>query len=226
MAVQPAEARKACTEKPVEIDLHGLRLGGLISVPEAPLGMVLFAHGAGSSRFSRRNRMVAATLLKARLGSLLMDLLTGDEIGDMRAIFDVEMLAGRVEQVAAWLEGRPEGARLPLGLFGASTGAAASLIACARKPGFFKAVVSRGGWPDLADAWLPLVDAPTLLVVGGNDREVLQLNRQARERLAGIGELVEIAGASHLFEEPGTLEEVALLARDWFFRHLAGGHHR
>ncbi len=111
-------------------------------------------------------------------------------------------------------------------MFGASTGAAAALIACARKPGFFKAVVSRGGRPDLADAWLPLVDTPTLLVVGGNDREVLQLNRQARERLAGTRELVEIAGASHLFEEPGTLEEVALLARDWFLRHLAGGPHR
>lgn len=223
MSVAQTDTRKACVEKPVEMDLPGLRLGGLISVPEAPLGMVLFAHGAGSSRFSQRNRMVASTLLKARLGSLLMDLLTGEEEGDQRLVFDVELLAGRVEQAAFWLAGRPEGAHLPLGLFGASTGAAAALIACARKPGHFRAVVSRGGRPDLADAWLPLVETPTLLVVGGNDREVLQLNRQARDRLAGTRELVEISGASHLFEEPGTLEEVALLARDWFLRYLNGG---
>ena len=223
MAVTQTEALKACVEKPVQIDLPGISLGGLVSVPENPLGLVLFAHGAGSSRFSQRNRMVASTLWKARLGSLLMDLLTEEEAADRRLVFDVERLAGRVEQAADWVTGRPEGAGLPLGVFGASTGAAAALIACARKRGLFQAVVSRGGRPDLADTWLPLVEAPTLLVVGGNDREVLQLNRQARDRMVCTCELVEISGASHLFEEPGTLEEVALLARDWFLRHLDGG---
>jgi dienelactone hydrolase len=200
-------------------------LEGDLTVPEGAQGVVLFAHGSGSSRHSPRNGRVARLLNEARLATLLVDLLTPDEevaerrTGHLR--FDIGLLAERLVEAADWLGRQPETQDLALGCFGASTGAAAALVAAATRPHTVTAVVSRGGRPDLAGQALPLVRAPTLLVVGGDDRTVLELNRQAGERLRCEKRLVVIPGATHLFEEPGALEEVARLARDWFERHLA-----
>jgi dienelactone hydrolase len=200
-------------------------LEGDLTVPEGAQGVVLFAHGSGSSRHSPRNGRVARLLNEARLATLLVDLLTPDEevaerrTGHLR--FDIGLLAERLVEAADWLGRQPETQDLALGCFGASTGAAAALVAAATRPHTVTAVVSRGGRPDLAGQALPLVRAPTLLVVGGDDRTVLELNRQAGERLRCEKGLVVIPGATHLFEEPGALEEVARLARDWFERHLA-----
>jgi pimeloyl-ACP methyl ester carboxylesterase len=198
---------------------------GELSLPAKAAGVVLFAHGSGSSRHSPRNRAVAATLRRAGLGTLLIDLLTPAEEradavrGHLR--FDIPFLGRRLLGAMDWL-GRPAAARgLRLGLFGASTGAAAALVAAAELPERVAAVVSRGGRPDLAGAALARVVAPTLLIVGGEDHVVIGMNRAAYGHLAGVKELVIVPGATHLFEEPGAIEEVARLAAAWFVRHLA-----
>jgi dienelactone hydrolase len=202
----------------VEIPVPGARLPGDLTVPEEGAPAVLFAHGSGSSRHSPRNRRVAATLNRAGLATLLFDLLTPAEAEDRANVFDVELLASRLQAATRWLRGQPHppGA---VGYFGASTGAAAALWAAAGGEGI-GAVVSRGGRPDLAGPVLDRVRAPTLLIVGGEDRVVLELNREARQRMRCPTELAVVPGAGHLFEEPGALEEVARMAADWFSRHL------
>ncbi|WP_405440521.1 phosphoribosyltransferase family protein [Streptomyces avidinii] len=200
----------------VEVDAGGLTLPGDLALPEGAGAVVVFAHGSGSSRHSPRNRSVAAELNRAGLGTLLLDLLTPAEETDRAHVFDVETLAGRLADATAWLRGRVS---LPIGWFGASTGAAAALWAAAADPEV-GAVVSRGGRPDLAGPRLAAVRAPTLLIVGGRDTTVLDLNRRARSELRCENRLEVVPGATHLFDEPGTLEEVAVLARDWFIRHL------
>ena len=204
----------------------GAVLDGDIVIPERASGIVVFAHGSGSSRHSPRNRAVAAGLWDRGLGTLLMDLLTMDEeavdIRTRHLRFDVDLLAGRLVDAAAWLGRHPDTRDLPLGYFGASTGAAAALIAAAVEPQPVHAIVSRGGRPDLAGEHLQHVRAPTLLIVGGRDDVVLRLNREAAARLGGPWKLDIVPGATHLFEEPGALEEVSRLAGDWFVEHLGG----
>lgn len=201
-----------------------VELEGSLEVPEGAQGVVLFAHGSGSSRHSPRNRFVAKELQGGGLGTLLIDLLTPEEEAvDLRTRelrFDIEGLARRLVGVVDWLGEHPDTAGLGIGLFGASTGAGAALVAAAERPEV-GAVVSRGGRPDLAGAALTRVRAPTLLIVGGFDKPVIELNRRAFERLSETKDLQIVPGASHLFEEPGTLDEVARLARTWFTRHLS-----
>jgi dienelactone hydrolase len=202
-------------------------LEGDLVLPEAASGIVLFAHGSGSSRHSPRNRQVAARLNQAQLGTLLVDLLTpAEERLDLVTAehrFDINLLARRLVGAIDWLRRSPAES-LPIGLFGASTGAAAALVAAAARPEDVGAVVTRGGRPDLAGPALPRVRAPTLLIVGGADPVVLELNEQAFELLQTEKQLVVIPGATHLFEEPGALQEVARLAADWFTKHLRGEH--
>jgi dienelactone hydrolase len=190
-------------------------------MPRQPLGIVAFAHGSGSGRFSPRNQFVAEVLHDGGLGTLLIDLLEEDEAEDRRRVFEIELLANRLTAAADWLGQDSETRSLRLGYFGASTGAAAALVAAANQPGLVGAVVSRGGRPDLARHVLHAVIAPTLLIVGGHDDDVLDLNRQAFALLGCAKQLVVIPGATHLFPEPGTLEEVARVAKQWFLRHLA-----
>ncbi len=194
-------------------------LEGILGVPEAASGIVLFAHGSGSSRLSPRNSYVAEALREAGLGTLLFDLLTEDEAENRAHVFDIRLLAERLEMAARWIVRERTG--LPLGLFGASTGAAAALVAAAAMPDAVGAVVSRGGRPDLAGPALPKVAAPTLLIVGGDDPEVLDLNREALAELRCTKRLDIVPGATHLFEEPGKLDQVIDLARGWFRTHLA-----
>ncbi len=189
--------------------------------PSDPAAFVVFAHGSDSSRHSPRNRFVAATLQRAGLGTLLVDLLVGHEEADRANVFDIELLGGRLIAAVGWLNARPEAAGHPIGFFGASTGAGAALWAAADPSISVGAVVSRGGRPDLAGDRLADVRAPTLLIVGGADTRVIELNRLALAGLTCPAELTIVPGATHLFEEPGTLEEVATLARDWFLAHLA-----
>jgi pimeloyl-ACP methyl ester carboxylesterase len=199
-------------------------LGGDLVVPDTAGGVVLFAHGSGSSRHSLRNRYVAKVLQQAGLATLLMDLLTTDEdaldaqTGALR--FDVELLARRLVDVTSWLIDQPQTAQLPIWYFGASTGAAAALVAAANRPNSVSAVVSRGGRPDLAGDALRHVVAPTLLIVGGRDTLVLELNRKAFAELPGEKKLEIVPDATHLFEEPGALESVAQLAKSWFVLYL------
>jgi putative phosphoribosyl transferase len=211
-------------EEDVTIALDGLRLEAHLAIPSQLSGVVIFAHGSGSGRHSPRNRQVAEVLLSAGIGTVLADLLTAEE-EDLDAStrglrFDIPKLAGRVAAIIDWAADRPEAANRPYGLFGASTGAAAALVAAAERPASVRAVVSRGGRPDLAGDYLAGVRAATLLIVGGRDEEVLELNHQAMDKLNTKKELVVVPGATHLFEEPGALEQVAELARDWFTRHL------
>jgi dienelactone hydrolase len=212
-------------ESAVEIPADGVLLEGDLTVPADAHGIVVFAHGSGSGRFSPRNRAVANVLVQAGLATLLMDLLTPqEEAVDLRTRhlrFDVALLGRRVIATIDWLGADPAVGQLPVGCFGASTGAAAALIAAAERPQRVGAVVSRGGRPDLAGEALARVTAPTLLIVGGNDLDVLRLNQHALRMLAGEARLEIVPGATHLFEEPGALERVAVLARDWFLRHLA-----
>jgi putative phosphoribosyl transferase len=205
----------------VVVDLGSLQLGGHLTVPHRPSGTVVFAHGSGSSRHSSRNRAVAAVLNRAGLATLLFDLLTPDEEHDRANVFDVALLAERLTLATRWL--RRDAGIDPgrVGWFGASTGAAAALWAAAEPGADIAAVVSRGGRPDLAGPRLGLVEAPTLLIVGGDDHAVLDLNRSARAQLRCESDLVVIPGATHLFEEPGTLAAAADHARDWFTRHLS-----
>jgi len=204
----------------VTIRAGHVQLPGNLTVPRQAHGVVVFAHGSGSGRHSPRNRSVAAALHQAGLGTLLFDLLTGEEARDRANVFDIELLAGRLGDATDWLRTRAEVTELPVGYFGASTGAAAALWAAAARGESVTAVVSRGGRPDLAGSRLAEVTAPTLLVVGGNDPEVLELNRHAQTELRCETDLVVVPGATHLFEEPGALEAVTDAARDWFVRHL------
>jgi dienelactone hydrolase len=208
----------------VTIDQDGLQLAGDLTLPTDARGLVLFAHGSGSSRFSARNRAVASHLNRAGLATLLFDLLTADEeLIDARTAelrFDIPLLAGRLTGTVDWADRQPILTGLPLGLFGASTGAAAALISAAERPQQVAAVVSRGGRPDLALPVLARVRAPTLLIVGGHDPEVLALNREALAALGGEKALEIVPGATHLFEEPGALTRVAKLAAAWFLDHL------
>jgi putative phosphoribosyl transferase len=211
-------------EESLHIPVTDVILQADVVVPGAPRGVVVFAHGSGSSRHSPRNRYVARELRDAGLASVLVDLLTPAEeqrdawTGELR--FAVAMLATRVAGIAEWVTAYANTEGLGVGLFGASTGAAAALIAAAERPDTVQAVVSRGGRPDLAGEYLHLAHQPTLLIVGQNDEPVIDLNRRALRELPGEGRLEIVPGASHLFEEPGTLERAARLARDWFLLHL------
>ncbi len=202
------------------VRIGALGLPGELAAPPGGQGVVAFAHGSGSGRLSPRNRKVAAVLQQHGLGTLLFDLLTPDEAEDRRLVFDIALLADRLVGAIDWLCARPSLAGQRIGLFGASTGAAAALVAAAARPAEVAAVVSRGGRPDLASAVLGAVRAPTLLIVGGDDTEVLALNREALRDLRGEKRLTVVPGATHLFEEPGTLDAVARLAADWFALHL------
>jgi pimeloyl-ACP methyl ester carboxylesterase len=208
----------------VSIDAGGARLEGDLQVPDRASGVVLFAHGSGSSRHSSRNRAVAGVLNDAGLATLLMDLLTIEEeridaqTGHLR--FDIPFLAERLIGATEWLMQHDATRGLPVGYFGASTGGGAALLAAAERPGDVKAVVSRGGRPDLAGRALGRVQAPTLFIVGGNDFPVIPLNQSAFAQLQGTKKLEIVPGATHLFEEPGAIEEVARLARDWFLAYL------
>jgi putative phosphoribosyl transferase len=211
-------------DKEVTIDVGQVSLDGELVVPDAPRGVVVFAHGSGSGRKSPRNQYVAAQLRGAGIATLLMDLLTVQEEEEDRVKrhlrFDIGLLAGRLVQASRWLLGTPELLRLPVGYYGASTGAAAALIAAAEDADRVAAVVSRGGRPDLAGRYLPRVIAPTLLMVGSRDREVQLLNEEAMMLLGGPAKLVLVPGAGHLFEEPGTLERVAAHTLEWFLEYL------
>jgi dienelactone hydrolase len=219
-----AEQTAPHRQLPIVIPADGVSLSGDLTLPQDAPGVVVFAHGSGSGRFSPRNRAVAEVLARAGLATLLMDLLTEqEEAVDLRTRhlrFDIGLLGRRVVATVDWLASEPSTSELPVGCFGASTGAAAALIAAAERPARVGAVVSRGGRPDLAGDALRRVRAPTLLIVGGNDPEVLRLNEEALAALSGEARLEVVPGAGHLFEEPGALERVALLARDWFLRHL------
>jgi len=204
-----------------DVWVGSLRLPGDLQTPPEAAGLVLFVHGSGSSRASPRNRFVASVMHSHRLATLLFDLLTEAEAADRRNVFDIALLARRVEMALAWLQMRADVGHLPVGLFGASTGAAAALRAAAAQPARVGAVVSRGGRPDMAEDHLERVQAPTLLIVGGDDIEVLGLNRLAARRLHCLYELEVVPGATHLFEEPGALDAVADLAARWFASHLS-----
>jgi putative phosphoribosyl transferase len=204
------------------VSIGPLALEGRLCVPKEAKGLVIFAHGSGSSRLSPRNTFVAERLQKAGLATLLFDLLTEDEARDRANVFDIPLLAKRVESAVKWAREQPETAALPIGIFGASTGAAAALVAAASAPNDVSVVVSRGGRPDLADAVLDQVQAATMLIVGGNDEVVLDLNRRALTNLGSEKELAIVPNATHLFEEPGALEEVVGLAAGWFETHFEG----
>jgi putative phosphoribosyl transferase len=208
----------------VRVTIGPVALDGVLRVPEKARAVVLFAHGSGSGRHSPRNRYVAGLLNEAEIATLLVDLLTADEeaidarTGHLR--FDIELLAQRLVGATDWLIQRPDTRHLAIGYFGASTGAAAALVAATQRSDVIGAIVSRGGRPDLAGAALPHVRAPTLLIVGGRDVQVIELNRIALAELGCEKQLIIIPGATHLFEEPGALDEVARLACEWFQRHL------
>jgi dienelactone hydrolase len=208
----------------VRVPIGARSLDGDLRIPARALGIVLFAHGSGSSRHSSRNQHVARALERRGLATLLIDLLTSEEetVDDRTAQyrFDIPMLASRLVTIVDWLRARRETALLPIGLFGASTGGGAALMAAAARPHEIAAVVSRGGRPDLAGPSLATVTTPTLLIVGGLDAAVIQMNRQAIKQMRGDVTLEIVPGATHLFEEPGTLDRVSELAGDWFIRHL------
>ena len=207
-------------EQSVTIRSSAISLSGFLGVPAKSRGIVLFAHGSGSGRLSPRNRFVAQSLQQGGIATLLIDLLTTDEAEDRRNVFDIDLLAERVLMASAWLREASQTKMLPLGYFGASTGAAAALEAAARAPFDVGAIVSRGGRPDLAERYLREVTAPTLLLVGGEDQPVIEMNHHAYRLLGCPKQLTIIPGATHLFEEPGTLEKVAEQALRWFQHHL------
>lgn len=210
-------------ERQVQVS-GAVTLEGTLGIAKNPQGVVIFAHGSGSSRHSPRNRYVAKILRNSGLVTLLIDLLTVDEeavdIHTMQLRFDIQLLAKRLVETTDWIEQNPDTQKLPIGYFGASTGAAAALVAAAERSNAIRAVVSRGGRPDLAGPSLQRVKSPTLLIVGGNDLPVIDINREAFKQLHCEKKLVIVPGATHLFEEPGKLEEVARLAADWFVRYL------
>jgi len=206
-------------DEQARIPSDSILLEGTLTVPQGAKGIVLFAHGSGSSRLSPRNTYVAKALQKAGIGTLLFDLLTEDEAADRENVFDIDFLGHRLVDATRWLRSQAKFAKYPIGYFGASTGAAAALAAAARDPSI-RAVVSRGGRPDLAMKCLHRVKAPTLLIVGGDDSPVIEMNQEAFERLRCEKAMTIVPGATHRFEEPGTLEEVVRLARDWFAKYL------
>lgn len=212
------------TEHPVTIPCDKAKLDGLLHIPKDVRGIVLFAHGSGSSRLSSRNQHVAAILQKAKIATLLFDLLTPEEeaqditTGIYR--FDIPFLAERLSAASHWVMHNPVLKSLPIGYFGASTGGGAALVAAARLAAYVKAVVSRGGRPDMAEQSLAYVEAPTLLIVGGLDEAVINMNEAAMQQMHCVKELKIVPGATHLFEEPGKLDEVAKLAKDWFEKYL------
>lgn len=208
-------------DEEVRVSAGAVEVAGHLVIPEKPTGIVIFAHGSGSSRHSPRNRYVAEVLNKAGLATLLFDLLTPAEERNRANVFDIELLARRLVDVTGWLANQPDTATLPVGYFGASTGAGAALVAATDPRVNIAAVVSRGGRPDLAGTYLADVRAPTLLIVGARDEMVLDLNRRAQAAIPGECQLSVIRGATHLFEEPGTLEQAAELAREWFITHLS-----
>ncbi|CAN5893733.1 dienelactone hydrolase family protein [soil metagenome] len=218
------EERGPRGERQVHVAAEGITLEGTLALPSGVRGMVVFAHGSGSSRHSPRNRFVAEQLREGGLGTLLVDLLTAEEeAADERTRhlrFDIGLLANRLVAAMEWLGGQAETSGLPVGLFGASTGGGAALRAAAARPEWVDAVVSRGGRPDLAGSALPLVEAPTLLIVGERDEQVIELNQRAMARMHAQTRLEIVPGATHLFEEPGALDRVAALARDWLVHHL------
>ncbi len=205
---------------PVVIEADQLRLDALLGIPDDPTGLIIFAHGSGSGRFSPRNNHVAAALRRAGFATLLLDLLRPQEERDRANVFDIALLARRLIIAAGWAHRQPRLADLPIGLFGASTGAGAALVAAASAPDIIAAVVSRGGRPDLAGAALAEVRIPVLLIVGGADGPVISLNEQALGKLAGEKKMVIVPRAGHLFEEAGTLDAVIDLAAEWFARKL------
>lgn len=207
-------------DKEIEVMSGSAVLPGILVVPEGASGVIVFAHGSGSSRFSPRNQFVAGILQQAGFGTLLMDLLEPDEAEDRNKIFDIDLLAQRLASATELLRNTPDTSSLSIGYFGASTGAAAALHAAAVLGSAVGAVVSRGGRPDLAAPFLASVKCPTLLIVGGCDHLIIPLNREAFEVMTCPKELVIVPGATHLFEEPGALEEVARLTADWFRKHL------
>jgi len=221
-----AVSRSAVTELEVNVRSAGVELAGMLTLQDPPAGLVLFFHGSGSSRFSRRNRSVASVLVAAGLGTMLPDLLTAAEERidalDRSLRFDIPLLRRRLIGAIDWAGSQTELISLPIGLFGTSTGAAAAIAAAAARPDPVAAVVSHGGRPDLAAEALPLVRCPTLFLVGAQDVEALQLNRQATARLMAPHALQVVPGATHLSEEPGTLKQAAQLSRDWFLMHLSG----
>lgn len=208
----------------LDVTLGAARLPGTLAIPASPRGIVVFAHGSGSSRFSPRNDYAASRLQDEGFATLLFDLLTEGESGDRRNVFDIALLGARVTEAIDWVAADARTATLPIGLFGASTGAAAALRAAVARPDKVMAVVSRGGRPDLAGPALAIVRAAILLIVGGDDREVLQLNEAARRAMRCEVELFVVPGAGHLFEEPGALDEALTAASDWFVRHMHGAH--
>ncbi len=207
----------------VELQIDGIRLPGDLTVPDPATGLVAFAHGTGSSRLSPRNSAVARSLNERGIATFLFDLLRPQEEADRGNVFDIELLASRLGSAVEWLLGRSDMGGLRVGLFGASTGAAAALVVAAELGERIGAVVSRGGRPDLAGPALPRVGAPTLLIVGGADTVVIELNREAQAELRCQNALAIVPGATHLFDEPGALERVAELAGEWFVRHLGAG---
>jgi putative phosphoribosyl transferase len=210
------------TEPLISIPSSQVMLEGILEVPRTPSGIVVFSHGSGSGRNSPRNRYVAQELQRAGLGTLLLDLLTPEEDQDYEVRFDIELLTGRLSDAVRFVRKHAATRSLQVGLFGASTGAASALRVAAAMPGDVKAVVSRGGRPDLAgNETLPLVGAPTLLIVGGRDHGVIELNQAAYDRMSCVKGINIVPGATHLFEESGALERVASLAVDWFSRHLS-----
>lgn len=224
-AVTRPHSREASAPIAREVEIGPLGLAGTLHLPASASALVVFAHGSGSSRFSPRNMAVANALNAQGIATLLFDLLTPDEEQNRANVFDIPLLAERLVEVVRWIDRQPELARLPLGLFGASTGAAAALVAAARLGSRVGAVVSRGGRPDLADAALDDVRAPTLLIVGGLDFGVIELNEQALARLTTRKAIEIVPGATHLFPEPGTLDVVIEHAARWFKTHLGGRTH-
>jgi putative phosphoribosyl transferase len=212
--------RQISKDAPRRVTIGPQQLEGILTVPEPVIGLVIFAHGSGSSRLSPRNTYVAEQLQRRAIATLLFDLLTEEEASDRRNVFHVPLLASRLEQAVTWSREDPDTAALPVALFGASTGSAAALVAAAENPGEIAAIVSRGGRPDMAGQVLARVRTPTLLIVGGDDTGVLELNQDAFAVLKCKKRLHVVAGATHLFEEPGALDEVVGAAGDWFAQHL------
>jgi pimeloyl-ACP methyl ester carboxylesterase len=210
------------TSETIDVLIEPRRLEGILRLPPQPMGLIIFAHGSGSSRFSPRNSLVARQLSNHGFATLLFDLLTAGEERDRRNVFAIPLLSSRVGEAVGWASTSSYVQRLPIGLFGASTGAAAALVAAANEPAPVKAVVSRGGRPDLAGEALAHVKAATLLIVGGLDHDVLELNRRALRLLRCEKRLDVVPGATHLFEEPGTLEAVVEASIDWFSAHILG----
>lgn len=207
----------------VNVEIGSNRLAGILRAPAKAKGLVIFAHGSGSGRLSPRNNYVAEALQQQGLASLLLDLLTPSEELDRANVFDIGLLAGRLRDAASWAAAQPAIAELPVGYFGASTGAAAALVAAAHPQSRVRAVVSRGGRPDLAGRHLTNVRAPTLLIVGSRDHPVIELNREALSMLRSEKQMIIVSGAGHLFEEPGTLDMVVRYAGHWFSAHLPEG---